>query len=88
MDLVDPVLENNYQPEEVIKCIHIGLLSIQEDPVRRPRMNTIVAILNGDSINLPMPKAPQFLGNPTSPSDETASNPCTMTVNITDVHPR
>ncbi|KAJ8419654.1 hypothetical protein Cgig2_034183 [Carnegiea gigantea] len=89
LDLLDPSLENKYEPGEVKKCIHIGLLSIQEDPVRRPRMATVVAVLNGDSINLPMPKAPQFLGNPTSLGDETAaSNPCTMTVNITDLHPR
>jgi len=46
-------------------------MSIQEDPNRRPRMTSIVAALNGDSINLPMPKAPQFFGNSSALGDGT-----------------
>lgn len=89
LDLVDPGSENKYQMEEVTKCIHIGLLSIQDDPARRPRMNTIVAALNGDSINLPMPNVPRFLGNTTTLGDEMLiPSSYTIIESITDLYPR
>lgn len=60
MELTDPTLGSNLSREEVAKCIHIGLLCIQEDASRRPRMACVVAALNGDAISLPSPTAPHF----------------------------
>ncbi|KAL2931590.1 Cysteine-rich receptor-like protein kinase 25 [Bienertia sinuspersici] len=63
MDLVDSALNNCFSKEEALKCIHIGLLCIQENANDRPKMNLIVATLNGQAINLPTPKPPLFIGN-------------------------
>ena len=54
---------DKYPTEDVRKCIHIGLLCVQEKATERPRMTTTVAALNGQSISLPMPKAPNFFGS-------------------------
>uniref|UniRef100_A0A803L1E4 Uncharacterized protein n=1 Tax=Chenopodium quinoa TaxID=63459 RepID=A0A803L1E4_CHEQI len=59
--LVDPSLKNEFSIEEVKICIHIGLLCIQEDATKRPRMTSVVAALNGQSVTLPLPSTPHFL---------------------------
>ncbi|OMO64894.1 hypothetical protein COLO4_31706 [Corchorus olitorius] len=60
LELLDPVLRENYSRNEVIRCIQIGLLCVQEDPVDRPTMATIVLMLNSYSVTLPMPNEPAF----------------------------
>lgn len=57
-------LSGNFSVEEVIKCIHIGLLCIQDEASRRPTMSWIVNQLNNDSTtNLPEP-APPLMRHP------------------------
>jgi len=60
LELLDPTLGKKFSPDEVAKCIHIGLLCVQEDASKRPRMATVVAALSGDSIILPSPTAAHF----------------------------
>ncbi|XP_027364936.1 cysteine-rich receptor-like protein kinase 10 isoform X2 [Abrus precatorius] len=60
LELLDPNMEGPYAREEVIKCIHIGLLCVQEDPNDRPTMATVVFYLNSPSINLPSPHEPGY----------------------------
>lgn len=60
LDLVDSVLGDDFSSEEVKIAHHIGLLCIQEDAAKRPRMVPIVTALNGNSINLPLPTQPHF----------------------------
>ncbi|KAK9681649.1 hypothetical protein RND81_10G018000 [Saponaria officinalis] len=62
MNLIDTELRDDFAREEVLKCIQIGLLCIQENAIDRPRMTTIVAALNGEAISLPSPKLPNFFG--------------------------
>jgi hypothetical protein len=45
---------------EVIKCIQIGLLCVQENPNVRPTMATVVSYLNSHSPELPSPQEPAF----------------------------
>lgn len=45
---------------EVLKCIHIGLLCVQEDPNIRPTMTTVISYLNNHSLELPSPQEPAF----------------------------
>ncbi|KAK9677467.1 hypothetical protein RND81_11G144800 [Saponaria officinalis] len=61
MNLVDRDLGDDFETEEVLKCIQIRLC-IQENAIDRPRMTTIVAALNGEAISLPSPKPPNFFG--------------------------
>jgi len=89
MELTDPTLGSNLILEEVAKCIHIGLLCIQEDASRRPRMASVVAALNGDVIVLPSPTAPHFfLPREFDGIQESETEAFTGTKDITLLEPR
>ena len=45
--------------DEVLRCIHIGLLCVQQNPVDRPSMSSVVLMLGSQS-ELPQPKAPGY----------------------------
>lgn len=60
LELLDTVLKDNYSRNEVIRCIQIGLLCVQEDPAERPTMATIAMMLNSYSVTLPVPNHPAF----------------------------
>ncbi|KAK9227229.1 hypothetical protein WN943_012278 [Citrus x changshan-huyou] len=60
LQLLDPNLTASYSRNEVIRCIHLGLLCVQEDPAERPSMATIVLMLNSYSVTLPSPQQPAF----------------------------
>lgn len=58
LDLLDMNLRDSYSRVEVMRCIHVGLCCVQEDPVQRPTMQTIVLMLNSHSITLEPPERP------------------------------
>ncbi|XP_061978505.1 cysteine-rich receptor-like protein kinase 10 isoform X2 [Populus nigra] len=60
LEVLDPTLTDTYSRNEVIRCLHIGLLCVQEDPAIRPAMATIVLTLNSYSVTLPSPQEPAF----------------------------
>ncbi|KAL9142638.1 hypothetical protein ABFS82_14G183100 [Erythranthe guttata] len=47
MELVDPSLENNYDPKEMARVISTAGSCIQQNPVLRPRMSQVITLLNG-----------------------------------------
>lgn len=47
--------------DEVLKCITVGLLCVQEDPDDRPSMSEVVILLSSVTTNLPTPKRPAFV---------------------------
>ncbi|CAN0852502.1 Cysteine-rich receptor-like protein kinase 25 [Linum grandiflorum] len=61
LEVLDATLLDSYSNNEVIRCIHIGLVCVQENPADRPTMATVVLMLStGYSITQPMPKQPAF----------------------------
>jgi hypothetical protein len=60
LDLLDPKLGDSYSRDEVIKCLHIGLLCVQDDPVDRPTIESIVLMLNSYLVPLPSPQQPAY----------------------------
>ncbi|CAM0870780.1 unnamed protein product [Alopecurus aequalis] len=62
-EMVDHSLGINYPSAEVLKCVHIGLLCLQENPVDRPTMLEIMVMLNSDTTagSLPAATRPAFL---------------------------
>ena len=56
--MIDRSLGDRYELQEVLRCIHIGLLCVQEDPAERPRIATVVLTLRSYSVPLPAPSAP------------------------------
>ncbi|KAF5199112.1 Cysteine-rich receptor-like protein kinase, partial [Thalictrum thalictroides] len=61
LELIEPSLEDHYSRTEVMRCIHIGLLCVQEDMGRRPTMASVVLMLNSYSVTMPLPSTPAFL---------------------------
>lgn len=60
MEIVDSTLKESYNSHEVLKCIHIALLCVQEDAVDRPTISAIIVMLDSE-ISLPCPKQPAFI---------------------------
>ncbi|CAN6457843.1 unnamed protein product [Victoria cruziana] len=59
VQLLDPILDN-YDIDQVMKCINVGLLCVQADAADRPTMSSIVLMLSSDSAVLPKPKQPAY----------------------------
>ncbi|KAI7736929.1 hypothetical protein M8C21_026130 [Ambrosia artemisiifolia] len=59
---------------EVLKCIIVGLLCVQEDPGDRPSMTNVVLMLAGDITSLPNPKQPAFVARKTMSSSSSSSS--------------
>ncbi|KAF8079950.1 hypothetical protein N665_0989s0017 [Sinapis alba] len=60
LDIVDPAIIDNFQKSEVVRCIHIGLLCVQEDHIDRPTMRTILMMLTSNTVTLPVPRQPGY----------------------------
>ncbi|GMP75240.1 hypothetical protein CsSME_00032403 [Camellia sinensis var. sinensis] len=98
LDLMDSTLEGSYSRSEVIRCIHIGLLCVQEDPEDRPSMATVILMLSSYSITLSVPQQPAFFARSKTESmpksldsDQSASKSISWSVNeasITELDPR
>ncbi|KAK4594990.1 hypothetical protein RGQ29_018645 [Quercus rubra] len=58
-NVMDPILRDS-PITEIIRCIHIGLLCVQTHAVARPNMTSVVAMINNDSITLPVPTRPSY----------------------------
>ena len=59
---------------EIVKCIQIGLLCVEENPQDRPTMSTVIVMLRSESIALPKPKHPAFSVAKFMPMDEISVN--------------
>ncbi|XP_031392215.1 cysteine-rich receptor-like protein kinase 29 [Punica granatum] len=74
MNLVDPFLKGS-PVGEILDCIHIALLCIQEDVARRPTMASVTLMLNTESQSLPMPSHPAFLTDSTTTNNRALAQP-------------
>ncbi|KAG8651674.1 G-type lectin S-receptor-like serine/threonine-protein kinase RKS1 isoform X2 [Manihot esculenta] len=59
LEMVDSSLKESCSAHEVLRCIQIGLLCVQEDAFERPSMSAVVVMLNSE-ISLPSPRQPPF----------------------------
>ncbi|MED6120353.1 hypothetical protein PIB30_118685 [Stylosanthes scabra] len=95
LKLVDPILENTYTRNEVTRCIHIGLLCVQEDAVDRPTMSTVIVMLASETMALPKPNHPAFsVGRKINKEEESTSKasnkdyPSVNEVSVSNILPR
>ncbi|KAJ0454371.1 putative non-specific protein-tyrosine kinase RLK-Pelle-DLSV family [Helianthus annuus] len=59
--LIDSTLKDGtYSIRDMIRCIHIGLLCVQEEASDRPTMASVVLMLASSSITLAVPSEPAF----------------------------
>lgn len=47
MELVDPKLESKFEEEEVLRMINIALMCTSISPTLRPKMSSVVTMLEG-----------------------------------------
>lgn len=60
LEILDSNIEEFGSNIEVIKCIQIGLLCVQENQDTRPTMAEVLSYLSSNSIQLPLPQEPAF----------------------------
>ncbi|KAK4439264.1 G-type lectin S-receptor-like serine/threonine-protein kinase [Sesamum alatum] len=70
---------------EVVRCIHIGLLCVQELPKDRPSVSAVLSMLSSETIELPEPKQSAFSiksshysDTGTSSSQQTQKSSCSL----------
>ncbi|CAL5408461.1 unnamed protein product [Camellia sinensis] len=84
LEFLDPLLAGSCPVAEVVTCIHIGLLCVQEDPKDRPNMSSMVVLLGSESVTFPKPNQPAFsVGRvahiePSSSTDPSVKNQVTV----------
>ncbi|KAF9590857.1 hypothetical protein IFM89_039136 [Coptis chinensis] len=60
LELMDPSIEDPVTLSEVLKCIQVTLLCVQKFPKDRPKMSSVLVMLDTDGLMLPWPKQPGF----------------------------
>jgi hypothetical protein len=58
---------DGYARSQALRCIHVGLLCVQQDPDHRPDISTVVFVLTRDSMELQPPSQPAFFFGRESP---------------------
>ncbi|XP_075667677.1 G-type lectin S-receptor-like serine/threonine-protein kinase RKS1 [Castanea sativa] len=60
LDIVDSSIKESCVSDEVLRCIQVGLLCVQEEVVDRPNMLAVHLMLSSEK-TLPSPKQPAFI---------------------------
>lgn len=89
-ELVDPALGDDLPVGEVMKCVQVALLCVQERPDDRPHMAAVFLALGNPSAVLPQPRHPGYCTDRGSAStDGEWSSTCTVNdVTVTIVEGR
>ncbi|XP_006652874.1 G-type lectin S-receptor-like serine/threonine-protein kinase B120 [Oryza brachyantha] len=74
MDLVDLSIVESCSPTEVLLCIHIGLLCVQDNPNNRPLMSSVVFMLENKTTTLSAPIQPMYFAHRASKAKQTGEN--------------
>ncbi|KAL2538904.1 Cysteine-rich receptor-like protein kinase 25 [Forsythia ovata] len=98
LELMDPVMQNSYARNEIIRYIQLGLLCVQEDVDERPNMASVLLTLNSSSATLAVPRQPTFFSGSRTHNlpkeqdpDKSKSTSTALSINevsITELYPR
>ncbi|KAG0477267.1 hypothetical protein HPP92_014108 [Vanilla planifolia] len=58
--IIDDSLCGQYPSQEVLECMHIGLLCVQDNKDARPSIASLMMMFGSSSMTLPMPSTPAF----------------------------
>jgi serine/threonine protein kinase len=84
LSVIDPSLTTGSR-SEILRCIHIGLLCVQESPASRPTMDSVALMLNSYSYTLPTPSRPAFALESVMPSMNVSSSTEPLLMSLNDV---
>ncbi|XP_047310321.1 G-type lectin S-receptor-like serine/threonine-protein kinase At1g11300 [Impatiens glandulifera] len=82
-ELIDPKLTKDGFEMEILRCIHVGLLCVQDSAKDRPAISTALSMLSSDICHLPQPNKPAFSEGghvATESQDSRSSNQVTITM--------
>lgn len=60
LQLLDPSLNDSFDPDEMKRCIHVGLLCIEHYANDRPTMSNVISMLTNESAPVTLPRRPAF----------------------------
>jgi hypothetical protein len=88
---MDSTLVESYSAFQILRCIHVGLLCVQEFAKDRPTMSDVISMLTNETTSLPTPKQIAFsaqrkLIETNLSNNEQAS--CSATMTISEMDPR
>ncbi|CAA7020834.1 unnamed protein product [Microthlaspi erraticum] len=90
--LVDPEIFDPLFEREIQKCVHIGLLCVQEAAYNRPSVATVCSMLSSEIADIPQPKQHAFISrNGVSEAESNENSELKASINgvtITDVSGR
>ncbi|KAH6826726.1 hypothetical protein C2S53_017804 [Perilla frutescens var. hirtella] len=81
-DFIDKGISSpSLEGDEIMRCLHIGLLCVQEFPTNRPNISTVLSMLSSEIVDLSAPEHPGFTDRWSRSSTQTPSaNHITHTV--------
>ena len=89
LELMDSTLVESYSTLQILRCIHVGLLCVQEFAADRPTMSDVISMLTNKTMSLPTPKQIAFsaqrrLIDTNLPINERESSSATITISEMD----
>ncbi|XP_020233636.1 G-type lectin S-receptor-like serine/threonine-protein kinase At1g11300 [Cajanus cajan] len=61
LSIIDQGIYDPSHHKDILRCIHIGLLCVQEHAAERPTMALVISMLNSEVAFLPPPSQPAFI---------------------------
>nr|XP_043623859.1 G-type lectin S-receptor-like serine/threonine-protein kinase At1g11410 [Erigeron canadensis] len=61
LKIVDRALGDSFDADEILRCIHVGILCLQEQASDRPTMTDVAFMLSNRDTKLPSPNQPAFI---------------------------
>ncbi|KAL3740565.1 hypothetical protein ACJRO7_021787 [Eucalyptus globulus] len=88
LEILDPAILDLHSRDEVLRCLHISLLCVQEDMVDRPTMATVLHMLSSQPVTMPQPQRPAFFPQSTDQSISRSTRQSVNGMTITESYPR
>ncbi|KAK0577992.1 hypothetical protein LWI29_003447 [Acer saccharum] len=77
LEMVDSCINDSCPANEVMRCIQVGLLCVQDNTKDRPSMSTVVFMLSNETV-LPSPKKSSFPVRNSKPNSSIAGTKCSI----------
>ncbi|CAN6689044.1 unnamed protein product [Malus baccata var. baccata] len=60
LELMDPTLGDSCIKDQLLRCVHVGLLCVEENAANRPTMSDVLYMMTDQSTPVPLPEKPAF----------------------------
>ncbi|KAL5770390.1 hypothetical protein ACOSP7_014544 [Xanthoceras sorbifolium] len=60
LEIMHPSLRDSCSEDQVLRCINVALLCVEDSPLDRPSMSVVISMLTSEGVKLSMPKQPAF----------------------------